>query len=418
MPPGEIENNLLLPLLSVIIPTKNGHSTILFAIDSVLEIQSANIEVVIQDCSSDNSLYGITKVKYKDDPRLKYFYSDDEPSMIENWSRAISNSSGKYLYGIGDDDAVLPEIVEVAKWIDENSINTLVSLKAQYIWKDAYLGTFGNGRLSLPANFTGNFYSIDLNYEYIRKINNCGFGYNNFLPNIYHGFVARKIFELHKKSTSFYLNGTSMDVYSAFVIPNYTDKLYYLDYPLSIFGASGKSTSNRFITNKSAVHFKEFKNYTRFNNLPNTFNAEVSITETTIQALLDLNKFDLIKTIKLSLLYSKCAVFEPKKLLSFYYDFKLNKNSSESNFDYFYYFSKFAVSSIKYRILNSFVKLSSSILPKYLPVIESLVQIKKPHCDDISLSLKYIKKYQFDQNLSIQFDKKIEFLKTPKEIWE
>ena len=406
------------PLLSIIIPTKNRQHTAVFAVDSVLRIPSDNLEVIVQDCSDDDSLNHILNSRYSKDDRLKYFHTHNKPSMNENWSIAIGNTQGKFVYGIGDDDAVLPAIIEVVEWMDSKNIEAVVPLKVQYIWNDAYLGTFSNSRLTLPANFTGNIYKIDLDNEYIRKLRSCGFGYTTNLPNIYHGFISRRILELHKNNIGVYFNGTSLDVYTAFTTPQYLEHLYYIDYPISIWGACGKSNSNRVISKKSKDHFKEFKNYKKNESLPNAFNAEVSVTETTIQAFIDIQKDELIPLMNLSLVYAKCASFEPFKLFSFYRNYKLHKNPGNTNKDYFTSFGKFMREKIKQRIVNIMTKLLFPILPNAQYMIERITGNKKPICTDIFECLAYIKSYQIEHNLKIQFNSEIKVLQTPKEIWE
>jgi glycosyltransferase involved in cell wall biosynthesis len=406
------------PLLSIIIPTKNRQYTAVFAVDSALSILSDNFEVIVQDCSDDDSLRQILNSKYGTDARLKYFHTNQKLSMNENWSSAISNTQGKFVYAIGDDDAVLPAIMEVAEWMDSKNIEAVIPLKVQYIWKDAYLGTFSNSRLTLPSKFTGKIYAINLDKEYNRKVKNCGFGYTTNLPNLYHGFISKRILDFHKTKIGEYFNGTSLDVYSAFTIPQYLDSLYYVDYPISIWGACGKSNSNRVVSGKTEEHFKEFKNYKDIECLPNTFNAEVSVAETTIQALKDINKTDLIKLMDLSLVYAKCASFEPAKLFYYYRDYKLHKNTGNTNWNYFVAFYKFMKQQMKQRFLNFITLKLLSILPKLQVYIESITGNKKPICEDISECIEYIQAYQNKHNIKIQFNNEISVLTTPKEIWE
>jgi glycosyltransferase involved in cell wall biosynthesis len=406
------------PLLSIIIPTKNGHKTIIYAIDSIIRIQSYEIEIIIQDCSNNDSLRDIINIKFNYDKRIKYFYSSEKLSMIQNWDLAISNTTGKIIYGIGDDDAVLPSVLEIANWMDSSCINAVTTLRVQYIWNDAYLGTFANSRLTLPINFNGEIFSIDLNKEYFKKIKNCGFGYNNYLPNIYHGFISKKILDLHKSKTNYYLSGTSMDVYTAFVLPVYLKDLYYIDYPASILGASGKSNSNRFVTNKSQEHFKEFKNYNSISFLPKVFNAEVSITETTIQALIDTNQSDLIKNMNLALIYAKCASFEPFKLFKFYKSYLFYKNCDYYWYHFFISFIKFYKIEVKQIFLKLFVKYLLDFIPNSQYFIERLTNNKKPKCNDITECLNYINMYQIKHNKIIHFQSKIKSLHPRNEIWE
>jgi glycosyltransferase involved in cell wall biosynthesis len=406
------------PLLSIIIPTKNGHNTILYAINSIITIESNEIEIIIQDCSNNDTLKEIINKNFSNDPRIKYFYSSEELSMIQNWDKAISNTTGKIIYGIGDDDAVLPAVLEIAKWMDSSLINAVTTLRVQYIWNDAYLGTFANSRLTLPINFNGKIFSIDLNKEYLKKVKNCGFGYNNYLPNIYHGFISKKILDLHKNKTNYYLNGTSMDVYTAFVLPVYLNELFYIDYPSSILGASGKSNSNRFVTKKSQDHFKEFKNYNSISFLPKVFNAEVSITESTIQALKDTNQSHLIENMNLALIYAKCASFEPLKLFKFYKSYIFYKNHDNYWHHFFIIFIKFYKIEVKQNIVKLFVKYIFAYMPRSQYFIERLTNNKKPKCNDISECLNFINTYQVNNNKFIQFQGKIKLLHPRNEIWE
>jgi glycosyltransferase involved in cell wall biosynthesis len=406
------------PLLSIIIPTKNRQYTAVFAVNSVLNIPSDNLEVIVQDCSDDDSLRQILNSKYGEDARLKYFHTHQKPSMNENWSTAISNTRGKFVYGIGDDDAVLPVIIEVAEWMDSKNIEAVIPLKVQYIWNDAYLGTFSNSRMTLPSNFRGKIYTIDLDKEYNRKVKSSGFGYTSNLPNVYHGFISKRILELHKTNFGAYFNGTSLDVYSAFMTSQYLEHLFYIEYPISIWGACGKSNSNRVVSGKTEEHFKEFKNYKRVENLPKAFNAEVSVTETLIQALKDTQKSNLIQIIDLSFVYAKCASFEPSKLFHFYRDYKVHKNPNNKNINYFIVFYKFLTARIKQSVINFFTKLLFPILPNAQYYIEKLTGNKKPLCNNISECLQYIAAYQKDNNLKIQFDEEILELQSSKEIWE
>ncbi|MBK9533325.1 MAG: glycosyltransferase [Chitinophagaceae bacterium] len=112
-----------IPLLSIVIPTKNRQFTCLYAIESALLINNDDFEVVVQDCSDTNILKKQIHDKFGMDPRIKYFYLSEKLSMTENWNRAFSNTKGEYICAIGDDDAVLPAIYEITKGAKERNLN-------------------------------------------------------------------------------------------------------------------------------------------------------------------------------------------------------------------------------------------------------------------------------------------------------
>ena len=103
------------PLLSVLIPTKNRPNTAIEAITIAVKIASgSNVQVVVQDCSDDDALEQLL-LKY--DLRDSVLYSKVDPvSMTENWNIGLALTTGEYVTVIGDDDTILPGIIDVALW--------------------------------------------------------------------------------------------------------------------------------------------------------------------------------------------------------------------------------------------------------------------------------------------------------------
>ena len=132
-------------------------------------------------------------------------------------------------------------------------------LSITYLWKDAYLGSFSNSRLTFPRNFDGSIYKINLEKEFTEKSINCGFGYTENLPNIYHGIIKKDVINKHKIAHGNYLSGSSFDVYCAISLSKYTKSIFYIDYPFTIRGVCGKSNANRIVNQNMQAHFDEIK---------------------------------------------------------------------------------------------------------------------------------------------------------------
>jgi glycosyltransferase involved in cell wall biosynthesis len=346
------------PILSILIPTKNRSTTAIIAIENVLSINSNDFELVIQDCSDDDVLFEIINARFGDDKRLRYFKSSANPSLTQNWNLAISNSTGKYLCGIGDDDGVMPYIVEIAFWMRDNNIKALLGSLVNYIWKDAHIGTFSSGKLTFDTNYTGKIFKIDLQNQYQKKIINCGFGYAEDIPNIYHGIVERDIFIQHYKHSDCFLSGTSFDVYNAFIIPNYLEASYFVDIPITVRGTSKASNANRIYSkNGYDIHLKEFGDYYLPDFLPKVWSAEVSITESTIVALKDIGKFELVYKMNLAVVYGKIAAHDFKNVLSYFSQYTKNKNKDFSNRYFFVYLYKFIVDKYFALLKDSVLKI-------------------------------------------------------------
>jgi len=313
--------------LSILIPTKNRVDTIDYAIRSCLEINDtrSEVEVIIQDCSTNNETQSLVEKKYKN-TKVKYFKSEGEPSMHENWEYAIINSKGKFICGIGDDDAVLPNILDVARWANTNEVTTIYQPMVNYIWKDAYLGTFSSGKISFSENTSKIICMVAKDVMECRKlvIKKCGFEYNNRLPNILHGIVRSDLIEKVFEKTGRRLGGTSLDVYSAITLSEFTEKHVILPSAFSIRGASLKSNTNRIALKKVHEHYREISNYKKKFILPSKLiSDDISVAETCINALNEIGRSDEIDAMDYTFLYGRCIALNLKFAFPLYNEWKL-----------------------------------------------------------------------------------------------
>lgn len=399
-------------LLSILIPTKNRSNTVLYAINSALNIRSQNFEIIVQDCSDDDNLKILIQDKFKDEIKIKYFYSNDSPSLTENWNRAISNSNGEFLCGIGDDDAVLKDIYDVTMWMKENNVETLLGSFILYIWPDAYENSYLNSKISYEKNYSGDLNIVDLNYYYKQKALNCGFGYTENMPNLYHGIVQKTLFNQHKKITGKYLDSTSFDVYNAFIISSYTKNFIVLDYPITIRGISGKSNANRIIHNKSNEHFNEFNNIIIPNIFPNVLNSEISIAESTYIALFDTSKFDIIENFNLSILYGKISANNLLKFPKYYLKYFHLKKPIFIFLKYFIFFLKMRILSY---FKNIFYKFMFNNYPFIINKFSKKIQIKYIN---IELAINGLDLFLSKNNMKINYKKLVKQISIKKEIWD
>lgn len=406
------------PLLSIIIPTKNRHYTAVFAVQSVLNIKSDQIEVIVQDCSDDNTLQSILTKAFGTDKRVKYFHSGSNLiSLTQNWNLAIANTSGRYIVGIGDDDAVLPYCIEMANWMSENDFDAVLGPIITYIWKDAYIRSFSNSRLTHSTNYSGNIFRVELQQEFIKKSLLCGFGYTEGLPNIYHGIVKRSLFEDNKLACGHYLDGTSFDVYNSIMLPAYAKSFYYVDYPLTIRGVSGKSNANRIVSKKFQAHFNEFKNLHIPDILPRTLNAEVSIGESTIVALQDTRRSDLISQLCFAIVFGKCAAIDLFNAYRFYKHYRSIRNQYNSTADFFKYFITFLVERIKAPIYNIILKLLFKMAPNPDKLIGKLTSRVKVVMPDILSAIESLDSHLKHGEMYIKYEK-LKVYNTKKELWD
>lgn len=102
------------PKISVIIPMYNAEKYIRECLISVLASTFKDYEVlVVDDCSTDNSVAEVKKLFPHFDGRLKIFSTEKNsggPGVPRNVG--IKNSSGKYISFIDNDDMILPNALE------------------------------------------------------------------------------------------------------------------------------------------------------------------------------------------------------------------------------------------------------------------------------------------------------------------
>jgi glycosyltransferase involved in cell wall biosynthesis len=87
------------PFFSILIPTKNRHLLIGEAIESVLNQEFTDFEIIIVDNDDGDATYNVVS-RYQD-PRIQYYRTGDL-SMVANWEYARKKASGKYLTVLED----------------------------------------------------------------------------------------------------------------------------------------------------------------------------------------------------------------------------------------------------------------------------------------------------------------------------
>jgi cellulose synthase/poly-beta-1,6-N-acetylglucosamine synthase-like glycosyltransferase len=111
------------PLVSFLIPTYNSYETLRdVALPSILGQTYSNLEVlVVGDCAPPETAEAIAAI---DDPRVSYFnrplrgpYPEDPAKRwyvigTPPYNEALSRARGRWIAGLGDDDAVRPDHVE------------------------------------------------------------------------------------------------------------------------------------------------------------------------------------------------------------------------------------------------------------------------------------------------------------------
>lgn len=105
------------PLISICIPTYNGSQYIEKCIESCLAQSYRNIEIIVcDDCSSD-SLINVLNPYLKKDCRITLYQNEKNLGLVGNWNKCMNYASGEYIKWLFQDD-----------WMDVNAIEEFVEI--------------------------------------------------------------------------------------------------------------------------------------------------------------------------------------------------------------------------------------------------------------------------------------------------
>ena len=97
------------PKLSICIPSRNRQIYLQSAIQGVLRTQRTDVEFVFADNSDDPSIMN-RFMENITDSRVKYLPTEDNIlSMVDNWERTVTATTGDWVVVVGDDDYMDPD---------------------------------------------------------------------------------------------------------------------------------------------------------------------------------------------------------------------------------------------------------------------------------------------------------------------
>ncbi len=137
------------PLLSILLPTVNPNERVVSIISELLESEKTSFELVVSLNAPNQALN--LESKYVSDNRLVLSIESERLNVADNWTRTIENSSGKYLWLIGDDDYVLRgQLIQVLELLERENLDCLSFNGWSYIFPSEMTK---NMALSRPRHF-------------------------------------------------------------------------------------------------------------------------------------------------------------------------------------------------------------------------------------------------------------------------
>lgn len=249
------------PFFSIVIPTRNRHETLPYAIKTVLQQDFEDYEIIVSDNSDpDNDLSQKAVADFASE-KIRYFRTPKPLAMHDNWEYAMEQTTGEFIAYIGDDDGLMPNCLkDVFSIVNESKIDVVKSNWVAFVWQNAIMERkiYKTPLLIIPPPYTPEIRSSEKLLRQYTKMD-LSITYNHF-PHIYNGgYIHRRYFERIKKKTGRYFYSVIPDVYTGFAIASMIDQFFVTGKPLNISGTSAKSngTTVNYLKTSHPI-FKEF----------------------------------------------------------------------------------------------------------------------------------------------------------------
>ncbi len=102
------------PLISILLPTRNGAALIGDCVRGVLSQAGEDFELIVADNANEDGTPEIL-ASFAADQRLRVVRQQQPASVVENWNLALRAATGRYVLVIGDDDLLLPDYMTRAR---------------------------------------------------------------------------------------------------------------------------------------------------------------------------------------------------------------------------------------------------------------------------------------------------------------
>ncbi len=239
-------------LLSIVVPTKNRYQYLKYLIQLVDNLNSDEVELVIQDNSDDNTEF-LEYLLEKNYSFIRYDYVKGQIPMSDNSDRAILNSTGEFICFLGDDDGFTKYLLEGVKWMKAEGIEAVKPAEVTYSWPDAPQGK--SAEMSYYP-FTGKVKFVSA-YDELIKVLKSGIQNRGKMPLAYHAVVSRAALDKVYAIAGTFFPGNSPDISNAVSLSLVVEKFALVDIPWAYSGNSAYKGGGVFARGNSAPAITE-----------------------------------------------------------------------------------------------------------------------------------------------------------------
>jgi glycosyltransferase involved in cell wall biosynthesis len=239
------------PRFSIVIPTRNRHNTLKFALLTCINQKNFDdYEIIVCDNCSSPETGEI--VKRFESEKIKYIRSDRPLAMSHNWELAVSHAEGEYVIVIGDDDGLLLNaLTRIEGFLKTLGVKALRWEHIFYKWPDFAIDP---NLLSIPLTRENR---ILQGRDVISKVANYRMDWK-IMPEMYNSAIHRDLINLLREKTGRVFASSSPDVYSGFAFAYLSQRYASIGIPMSIGGTSAASNGFAVFRSKDNAIAQEF----------------------------------------------------------------------------------------------------------------------------------------------------------------
>lgn len=311
------------PILSIVIPSRNRYRTLGVLVRHILAWNEKDIELVVQDNSTDTSEFQPALNEFRLDPRFSYEHIEGSLSAIENCDFAISRATGEYICFLGDDDGIISQAVWAARWMKEKGADSLLCQKPFYTWPDVKhavsINALYNGALVCkPINILIDTYDAA---EETRRVFRNGAQDMLRIPRAYHGIVSHEALQKVQEATGSYFPGPVPDMANAVALSKFIHRAYWTDLPLITSGQSANSMAGRNAVRQHQGEIGQIPSLPKSTaerwdmRVPFYWSAPTIWAEAALKAAAAVNLTELPAEFGFSKLYAGCIAFNDRRYI-------------------------------------------------------------------------------------------------------
>jgi glycosyltransferase involved in cell wall biosynthesis len=176
-------------LFSVIIPTRNRARLLGYALQSVLEQNFDDVEIIVSDNCSQDETPTVVQEAVKSG-RVRYVRPERVLAMPDHWEFALEQATGQFVTYLCDDDAWAPDVLARVSKLLDSTRSQLVVLNSGIYYGDNWLDPAARNVASF-ASYTGEVLEYESGDTLRRLYSSCQVVYD--APRMLNSFCRREI---------------------------------------------------------------------------------------------------------------------------------------------------------------------------------------------------------------------------------